>query len=309
MTTLHGRLHIPDLQPLLAEYPEVPLVSISDDQRRPIPWANWQATVHHGLPRNLHKFRERPGDYLAFLGRISPEAARSSRRDRSPCRDEHKVAAKVYPEERDYFTQTIEPLLNESRSFVEFVGEVGGREKDEFLGNAYAMLFPIDWPEPFGLVMIEALACGTPVIAWRNGSVPEVIADGSTGFVVDTLEEAVEAVGRVAWLNRTTCRRTFEERFDASRMTRDYVEIYRRLVHGGPGAGRVSVSVFSLTLRGKARTGASRLVHERPCWGSCRASNSKHSSLRWTSGVAGPVRCKTCLVLVPTILVGANPPA
>ena len=139
------------------------------------------------LPRNLHKFRERPGDYLALLGRISPEkrldrAVEIARRAGMKL----KVAAKVYPEERDYFTQTIEPLLNESRSFVEFVGEVGGREKDEFLGNAYAMLFPIDWPEPFGLVMIEALACGTPVIAWRNGSVPEVITDGSTGFVVDT---------------------------------------------------------------------------------------------------------------------------
>jgi glycosyltransferase involved in cell wall biosynthesis len=234
VTTMHGRLHVPDLQPLLAEYPEVPLVSISDDQRRPIPGANWQATVFHGLPRNLHKVRERPGDYLAFLGRISPEkrldrAVEIARRTGMKL----KVAAKVYPEERDYFTQTIQPLLYESRSFVEFVGEVGGREKDEFLGNAYAMLFPIDWPEPFGLVMIEALACGTPVIAWRNGSVPEVIEDGRTGFVVNSVEEAVEAVGRIAWLDRPMCRKRFEERFDASRMARDYVEVYRRLVHGG----------------------------------------------------------------------------
>jgi glycosyltransferase involved in cell wall biosynthesis len=244
VTTLHGRLHAPDLEPLLAEYPEVPLVSISDDQRRPIPWANWQSTVYHGLPRSVHRFRERPGDYLAFLGRISPEkrldrAIEIARRTGMKL----KVAAKVYPEERDYFTQTIEPLLHESRSFVEVVGEVGGREKDEFLGNAYAMLFPIDWAEPFGLVMIEALACGTPVIAWRNGSVPEVIADGSTGFVVDSLDEAVEAVGRVAWLDRTTCRTTFQERFDASRMTRDYVEIYRRLVHGGSERGGATLSV------------------------------------------------------------------
>ena len=181
----------------------MPLVSISDDQRRPIPWANWQATVYHGLPRDLHTFRERPGDYLAFLGRISPEkrldrAIEIARRAGMKL----KVAAKIYPEERDYFDQTIEPLLHESRSWVEFIGEVGGREKDEFLGNAYALLFPIDWPEPFGLVMIEAMACGTPVIAWRNGSVPEVMDDGVTGFVVDGVEEAVEAVGRVAGLSR-----------------------------------------------------------------------------------------------------------
>jgi glycosyltransferase involved in cell wall biosynthesis len=199
-----------------------------------MPWANWQATVYHGLPRNLHTFRERPGDYLAFLGRISPEkrldraieiARRAGRK--------LKVAAKIYPEERDYYTQVIEPLLHASRSFVEFLGEVGGRDKDEFLGNAYALLFPIDWAEPFGLVMIEALACGTPVIAWRCGSVPEVIADGVTGFVVDSLDQAVQAVERLAGLSRHACRTAFEERFDSARMARDYVEVYRRLVHDG----------------------------------------------------------------------------
>src|SRR5262249_52415396 len=152
---------------------------ISWDQCRPIPWANWQATIHHGLPRNLHTFRQRPGDYLAFLGRISPE----KRLDRAIAIARQagmrlKVAAKIYPSERDYYKGTIEPLLNEARDWVEFIGEVGGREKDEFLGNAHALLFPIDWPEPFGLVMIEALACGTPVVAWRNGSVPEVIENG-----------------------------------------------------------------------------------------------------------------------------------
>lgn len=234
VTTLHGRLHIPNLSALLAEYAEAPLVSISDDQRRPIPGANWQATVHHGLPLNLHTFRDAAGEYLAFLGRISPEkrldrAVEIARRAGMKL----KVAAKIYPEERDYFKQTVEPLLHESRSFVEFVGEVGGRDKDEFLGNAHALLFPIDWPEPFGLVMIEALACGTPVIGWRNGSVVEVIDDGVTGFVVESVEDAVEAVGRVAWLERRTCRRVFEQRFHAARMVRDYVEVYRRLVRGG----------------------------------------------------------------------------
>jgi glycosyltransferase involved in cell wall biosynthesis len=234
VTTLHGRLHIPDLLPLFAEYAEVPLVSISHDQRRLIPWANWQATVYHGLPRDLYTFRERPGDYLAFLGRISPE----KRLDRAIAIAQQsgrklKVAAKIYPEERDYFNQTIEPLLHKSRAWVEFLGEVGGRQKDELLGNALALLFPIDWPEPFGLVMIEAMACGTPVIAWRNGSVPEVMEDDVTGFVVDSVEEAVWAVGRVASLSRHACRRVFEERYDAGRIARDYLEVYRRLAHAG----------------------------------------------------------------------------
>jgi glycosyltransferase involved in cell wall biosynthesis len=232
VTTLHGRLHVPDLGALLEEYAEVPLVSISDDQRRPVPRANWQGTVYHGLPRDLHTFRGGPGDYLAFLGRASPEkgldrAIAIARRAEMPL----KIAAKVYPEERDYFHTTIEPLLEESRSFVEFVGEVGGRAKDEFLGRAQAVLFPIDWPEPFGLVMIEALACGTPVVAFRNGSVPEVIEDGVTGFVVQSVEQAVEAVRRAGRLDRAACRKAFEQRFDAARMARDYLDVYRRLVH------------------------------------------------------------------------------
>ena len=232
VTTLHGRVHVPDLGPLFAEYRDVPLVSISDDQRRPLPGANWQATVHHGLPRGLHPFRERSGDYLAFLGRMSPE----KRVDRAIeiarlVGMRLKIAGKIYPEERAYFRETLEPLLRESQSFVDFIGEVGGRAKDEFLGNAHAMLFPIDWPEPFGLVMIEALACGTPVIAWKNGSVPEIIDDGVTGVVVDSIEDAADAVGRVAWLERSVCRKVFEDRFDVGRMARDYVDVYRRLVN------------------------------------------------------------------------------
>jgi glycosyltransferase involved in cell wall biosynthesis len=231
VTTLHGQLHLPDLLPLFTEYSELPLVSISNEQRRPIPWANWQATIYHGLPRDLHTFREGPGQYLAFLGRISPE----KRLDRAIAIARQagmrlKIAAKIYPEEKDYFRATIEPLLQESQDWVEFIGEVGGQEKDEFLGNACALLFPIDWPEPFGLVMIEAMACGTPVIAWRNGSVPEVVEDGVTGFIVESVDEAVQAVERVGRLDRELCRKVFEERFDAARMARDYLEVYRRVV-------------------------------------------------------------------------------
>jgi glycosyltransferase involved in cell wall biosynthesis len=239
VTTVHGALHPPDLGPVLDEYREFPLVSISDAQRRPLPDANWEATIPHGLPRNLYTFAERPGDYLAFLGRISPE----KRLDRAIAIAERagmklKVAAKVYPEELGYFRAEIEPLLRKSRSFVEYVGEIGGRDKEEFLGNAFALLFPIDWAEPFGLVMIEALACGTPVVAWRNGSVPEVIENGVTGFVVESVEEAAQAVARIPELDRGACRKAFELRFDAARMARDYVDVYRRLVESVPVLSR-----------------------------------------------------------------------
>jgi glycosyltransferase involved in cell wall biosynthesis len=232
VTTLHGRVNRHDLQPLFEEYWETPLVSISDNQRRPLPEANWQATVYHGLPRDLHTFRQRAGDYLLFVGRISPE----KRLDRAieiarQTGRQLKVAAKIYDEDRGYYQSSIEPLLRESRSFVEFIGEVGGEEKDKLMGNAYALLFPIDWPEPFGLVMIESLACGTPVIAWNNGSVPEVISHRETGFVVDSIDEAVKAVPQIASLSRRACSRSFEQRFDASRMARNYVEVYSRLVH------------------------------------------------------------------------------
>jgi glycosyltransferase involved in cell wall biosynthesis len=264
VTTLHGRLHVPDLGALFEEYADVPLVSISDDQRRPMPRANWRGTVYHGLPRDLHTFGEGSGDYLAFLGRVSPEkgldrAIAIARQAGVPL----KVAAKVYPEERGYFKQTIEPLLHESRSFVEFLGEVGGRAKDEFLGNARALLFPIDWPEPFGLVMIEALACGTPVIAWPCGSVPEVITNGVSGFVVNGIEQAAEAVGRVQWLSRRDCRKVFEERFDAARMTGDYLQVYRRLLQGGserPGPVGRAPTCARGTVWGKASRGYASLL-------------------------------------------------
>src|SRR5688500_13489846 len=235
VTTLHGRLNAPDLAPFFARFREAPLVSISDYQRVPVPEANWQATVYHGLPKDLHTFREKRGEYLAFLGRISPE----KRLDRAieiarRAGIQLKIAAKVDPSDRDYYLKEIEPLLKQAGDQVEFLGEIGGAEKDEFLGNARAMLFPIDWPEPFGLVMIESMACGTPVIAWRNGSVPEVMVDGQSGFIVNSIEESVAAVERVGGLSRRGCRDVFDERFCVERMARDYLEVYERLVHAPP---------------------------------------------------------------------------
>ena len=237
VTTLHGRLDIPDLVPLYREFRDMPLVSISNAQRAPIPWANWQGTVYHGLPADLYAFHETPGDYLAFIGRISPEkrvdrAIRIARRARMKIR----IAAKVDDVDREYFEEQIQPLLDESDA--EYIGEIGEGEKRDFLGDAVALLFPIDWPEPFGLVMIEAMACGTPVIAYRHGSVPEVMEEGVTGFVVSGIDDAVRAVERVPSLSRRHCREVFEERFSAARMARDYVKIYERLAAGGlVGAG------------------------------------------------------------------------
>ena len=229
VTTLHGRLDIPDLVPLYREFPEMPLVSISESQRQPLPWVNWQGKVYHGLPKNLHRFRSEPGDYLAFLGRISPE----KRVDRAidialQAGVPIKIAAKVDASDKEYFEQTIKPLLRER--LVEFIGEIGEREKDDFLGNALALLFPIDWPEPFGLVMIESMACGTPVIAFRHGSVPEVMEDGRTGFIVDGVAEAVKAVGRLHDVSRNDCRGVFEQRFTATRMASDYLRVYDRVI-------------------------------------------------------------------------------
>jgi glycosyltransferase involved in cell wall biosynthesis len=230
VTTLHGELEPYDVAPLLQAYPEASLVSISDDQRRPVPDANWRATVHHGLPRDLFGLHEQPGHYLAFLGRMSPQK-RVDRAIEIACRAgvPLKIAAKIYPEEREYVETTIKPLLQRSAPLVEFVGEIGGHDKEDFLGRAMALLFPIDWAEPFGLVMIEALACGTPVIAWRRGSVPEVLADGLTGYIVNDLDEAVRAVGRIDRVDRRACRQEFERRFEAGRMARDYTQVYRDL--------------------------------------------------------------------------------
>jgi glycosyltransferase involved in cell wall biosynthesis len=230
VTTLHGRLDIPDLIPLYQEFRDIPVISISNVQREPLPSANWQATVYHGLPADLYRFRAQPGSYLAFLGRISPEkrvdrAIEIAKRVRIPL----KIAAKVDRVDRKYFKSTIEPLLGDS--LVEVVGEIGDGEKDEFLGNAYALLSPIDWPEPFGLVVIEAMACGTPVIAYRGGAIPEIMEEGHTGFIVEELEDAVEAVRRIPKLSRKGCREVFENRFTATRMANDYVQVYERLIN------------------------------------------------------------------------------
>jgi glycosyltransferase involved in cell wall biosynthesis len=229
VTTLHGRLDIPDLVPLYQEFRDMPVISISNGQREPLPWANWQATVYHGLPADMYQFHDKPGIYLAFLGRISPEkrvdrAIEIAKQVQTPL----KIAAKVDPVDKDYFESVINPLLRDP--LVEFVGEIGKVEKEDFLGNAYALLFPIDWPEPFGLVMIEAMACGTPVIAYRGGALPEVIEEGHTGFIVEGLEDAVEAVRRVPELSRKRCREIFDQRFTAARMAHDYVRVYERLI-------------------------------------------------------------------------------
>jgi len=230
VTTLHGRLDIPDLFPLYQEFRDMPVISISNVQREPLPWANWQATVYHGLPADLYRFRAQPGSYLAFLGRISPEkrvdrAIEIAKRVQIPL----KIAAKVDRVDKKYFKRVIEPLLCDS--LVEVVGEIGDREKDEFLGNAYALLLPIDWPEPFGLVMIEAMACGTPVIAYCGGAVPEIMEEGHTGFIVEGLEGAVEAARRIPKLSRKRCREVFERRFTATRMANDYLRVYERLIN------------------------------------------------------------------------------
>jgi glycosyltransferase involved in cell wall biosynthesis len=233
VTTLHGRLDLPDLQPVYDEFAEMPVVSISNDQRRPLPQANYVATVHHGLPPDELRPRDDVGDYLAFLGRISPEkradrAIEVARRADMPL----QIAAKVDDADRDYYEREIEPLLGADH--VEFTGEIGPEDKNEFLGRARALVFPIDWSEPFGLVMIEAMACGTPVIAYRAGSVPEVIDHGVTGFIVDDLDGAVDAVRRLDELDRATVRRRFEERFTAARMARDYLRVYERLLDRAP---------------------------------------------------------------------------
>ena len=225
LTTLHGRLDISDLRPLYAEFTEMPVVSISDSQREPLPQANWIGTVYHGLPASLFTASCRHDGYLVFLGRISPEkrvdrAIEVARRVGLPLR----VAAKIDAADAQYYREEIAPLFE--LPFVEYLGEVTEAEKGELLRGAQALLFPIDWREPIGLVMIEAMASGTPVVAWRAGSVPEVMTENVTGFIVESVDEAVEAVRKAAGLDRRRVRAAFDERFTADRMAREYVRLY-----------------------------------------------------------------------------------
>ena len=265
VTTLHGRLDIPELVPLYREFRDVPLVSVSHAQRRPLPWAGWVATIYHGLPLDCARLQGSPGRYLVFLGRLSPEkrpdrAIEIARLTGMPL----KIMGKVDVVDRAYYRSTIRPLLKGAD--VEFLGEGGDAEKFLVLSGALALLFPIDWPEPFGLVQIEAMAVGTPVIAFPHGSVPEVVDDEVTGFIVHSVEEAAEAVDRAMTLDRARIRRTFEERFSVERMVDEYEDLYRsmteereikvyagqhRVVHRqrGPVGGRTAVDRRGLPSR------------------------------------------------------------
>jgi glycosyltransferase involved in cell wall biosynthesis len=280
LTTLHRRLDGPDLVPLLREFATLPLVSVSDAQRAPVAWANWYGTVHHGLPTSLYAAGCGDGGYLAFIGRISPEkrpdwAIEIARSTGVPLR----IAAKVDKADDDYYNSKVKPLLN--NPLIEFIGEISENEKGAFLGDATALLFPIDWPEPFGLALIETMACGTPVIAFGRGSVPEVIDHGVTGLIVDNVDEAVAAVPLARALDRTTIRRRFEERFSVERMARDYLALYGEVLRHGVASAAAprrrvgrrtlaeSTNDASLIMPASARTSdreASPLLSRTPTW-------------------------------------------
>lgn len=234
VTTFHNRLDLPELVPLFHQFPNCPVVSISQSHRKPAPELNWVGNVYHGLPLDLYHLNESPEDYLAFLGRICPEkgvdrAIEIANQTGFPL----KIASKIDDNQREYLETQIRPLMNLSN--VEFVGEVSDEQKQGFLGNAVGLLFPINWPEPFGLVMIEAMACGTPVIAFRNGAVDEVMQDGVSGFVCESIEEGVAGVNRISELSRARCRQDFEDRFSVTRMASDYLEIYESLIQQKAG--------------------------------------------------------------------------
>src|ERR1700733_3890073 len=241
-TTLHGRLDLADLPPLYRRYPDMPVVSISQAQRKPLPFANWIGNIYHGLPENSLKLGEGKGRYLAFLGRICPEkrvdrAIEIAVKSGLPL----KIAAKVDKVDRDYFESEIKHLLKQPG--IEFLGEINEDQKSDFLGNASALLFPIDWPEPFGLAMIEAMACGTPTLAFRCGSVPEIITPGVTGEIVATVDEAASAIENLLMMNRADVRRGFEDRFTASRMARDYVSLYESIATSRDATPRSAVAL------------------------------------------------------------------
>jgi glycosyltransferase involved in cell wall biosynthesis len=258
LTTLHGRQDHRDCLPFFAGFSDMPLISISEAQRAPLPHANFVATIHHGIPQNLHEANYRPtGGYLAFVGRITPEkgpvdAIRIAQSLGIPL----KIAAKVDKVDEAYFREVVQPML--STEGVEFIGEINEKDKGPFLQDAIALLFPICWPEPFGLVMIEAMACGTPVLAYRAGAVPEVIDEGVTGMIVDNIDQACIASVQVAALDRHKVRRRFEERFTARRMANDYVRVYRGLVYRAAHSGRD----IKFSINGGARIGGDELVSD-----------------------------------------------
>jgi glycosyltransferase involved in cell wall biosynthesis len=248
VTTLHGRLDLPELRAVFEDFPEVRLVSISNAQRAPLPAANWLATVYNGIDLRHFTFCDRPGRYLAFLGRISPEkrpdrAIEIARAVGMPLR----IAAKVDPVDQEYYVHAIKPLLRDRD--IEYVGEIDETQKDEFLGNAYAYLFPIDWPEPFGITMVEAMACGTPVIAMARGSVPEIVAHGETGFVCRTIADMIKAVAEVPRIDRRMCRTRVAERFSIKQMADGYEAVYRRACEPAPAAQHAVAAVAAGTHR------------------------------------------------------------
>ncbi len=232
LTTLHGRLDMPEMVPLFREYRDIPLVSISNSQRKPFPYLNWMGTVYHGLPLDLYHFNRKGGDYLVFIGNVSPE----KRIDRAieiaiKAGIKIRIAAKIDKVHNDYFELKIRKLLE--HPLVDFIGEVGEKEKEELLGNALGFVYPIDWPEPFGIGMIEAMACGTPVLAYNCGSVPEVIDEEITGFGVNSISEAVAAVSKLSGIDRKKCRDVFEKKFSIQRMADDYLSIYESMIYEG----------------------------------------------------------------------------
>jgi glycosyltransferase involved in cell wall biosynthesis len=237
VATLHGRLDLPELVPLYQHFNDIPLVSISNNQRTPLPWVNWCGTVYHGLPPHLYPFQPKPRDYFAFIGRISPE----KRVDRAieiavKCGRPLYIGAKIDKADEAYFEHAIKPLLQQPD--IHFIGELNEHDKRELLANASALLFPIDWPEPFGLVMIEAFACGTPVIAYRHGSIPEIMEHGVTGFVVDNQEDAVRAAQRIGEIDRRACRQVFDSRFTVAHMAENYLRVYRSAICDQVPVGR-----------------------------------------------------------------------
>lgn len=235
VTTLHGRLDIPDLQPIFNRFPNQPVISISNSQRIPLPQANWLDTVYHGLPADLHKAGNGEGNYLAFMGRISPEKGVDKAIEIAIASGNRLlIAAKVDKADEEYFNTYIKHLLD--NPLIEYIGEINEDQKTSFLGKASALLFPINWSEPFGLVLIEAMSCGAPVIAFDCGSVSEVIENGKTGFIVNSVEEAVMAINRLGEIPRTIVRKTFDERFTSERMAKDYLRLYESVIRMEHGA-------------------------------------------------------------------------